>query len=770
MVSKSRSVGRVWGSRLRVAAAVRAATLVSVLVVVVGSAPAAQASLSWSSPATVVPVSPGGLSCASSLFCAAGFAGAAVTFDGHSWSVPVGIDGGRQISSVSCPSSRFCVAVDPTGRALSFNGSTWSTPTVIDRFASLMSVSCPSAEFCVAVDYAGHAVTFNAGHWGSPVLIDGPASPGSPYLDSVSCPTSSFCVATDAVGNAIVYMNGSWGAPMRIDTVLGHVALSRSLSFNVRPGFPAPAPSGLLVSCPTSSFCAAVDGAGNAFTFDGVSWSSADDIDGAFPLASVSCVSASFCVAFDGIKAFAFNGVSWSSPTAVAAESALPPAASTVSCTTTTFCVALTSAGLEAVFNGTSWSTPIPVGGAGLSSIACLSASSCLAVDRNGSGTLFTGKSWSALAMLDSSALQRGGLARVSCVPPAFCAALEDGGEGRLFVIEDGSASAPVRLEVTATPIAVSCASSSFCIAVDSDGRAFTYNGLTWTGPTAIDPHVNLTDVSCPTTSFCAAVDYEGYAVFYNGHAWGTPSRFGPLDGQAAVSCTSNHFCAAVNGGEASVFNGRTWSKPVHVLTVTVAGGLSLSCASPLLCVAANGNGSATEFDGNAWSRAVTVDGGQNPPGPISVACPSTSLCVLVNGSGKATIGSQRPPKAPALRISISSSRARVHKRHAMVGLACSGGTVLNSCSGTVSLTRSTTRHLLRRVKGHIRLVKMVTTIVLAHGRYSLPAHTSSSVSMRLSGAALSLLRRTRNNRLLITATVTLIRGHSSHRALQLTL
>ena len=52
------------------------------------------------------------------------------------------------------------------------------------------------------------------------------------------------------------------------------------------------------VSCPTTSFCAAVDAEGNAVVDDDSTWS-VINVDPASPLYAVSCTSASFCVAVD---------------------------------------------------------------------------------------------------------------------------------------------------------------------------------------------------------------------------------------------------------------------------------------------------------------------------------------------------------------------------------------------------------------------------------------------------------------------------------------
>jgi hypothetical protein len=52
-------------------------------------------------------------------------------------------------------------------------------------------------------------------------------------------------------------------------------------------------------------------------------------------------------------------------------------------------------------------------------------------------------------------------------------------------------------------------------MAVDSEGNAVSYDGSSWTAPTAIDSPSNggLQSVSCPSANFCVAADYYGYAV-----------------------------------------------------------------------------------------------------------------------------------------------------------------------------------------------------------------------------------------------------------------
>jgi len=59
----------------------------------------------------------------------------------------------------------------------------------------------------------------------------------------------------------------------------------------------------------------------------------------------------------------------------------------------------------------------------------------------------------------------------------------------------------------------VSCPNGSFCIAVDQNGNAFTYNGSSWSSASNIDGSNVLESVSCPSATFCAAVDQNGDAV-----------------------------------------------------------------------------------------------------------------------------------------------------------------------------------------------------------------------------------------------------------------
>jgi hypothetical protein len=254
----------------------------------------------WSRPARISSSAsePDAVSCPTVSFCMAVDArdSSALLFNGSAWSSAPRINDPAPsaqpgMASVSCPAPSFCAAVDNGSNAFTFNGTSWSPAKVIDPGNELSTVSCPSTSFCAAVDYGPNVVTFNGTSWSEPSAID----PGS-YLQAVSCASASFCVAVDRKGDALTFNGSTWSVPVNADP--------NGLSMG-EGGISWP-----VVSCPTSNFCAAVDGnGGNLVTFDGSSWAAPVTVDTKAAdsdqepvlifLMSVSCRSARFCVAGD---------------------------------------------------------------------------------------------------------------------------------------------------------------------------------------------------------------------------------------------------------------------------------------------------------------------------------------------------------------------------------------------------------------------------------------------------------------------------------------
>src|SRR5450759_4444421 len=61
----------------------------------------------------------------------------------------------------------------------------------------------------------------------------------------------------------------------------------------------------------------------------------------------------------------------------------------------------------------------------------------------------------------------------------------------------------------------VSCASSTFCVAVDENGSALFWRSGKWSTPQPIGAGGTLTSVSCPSTTHCVALSAGGSSVTY---------------------------------------------------------------------------------------------------------------------------------------------------------------------------------------------------------------------------------------------------------------
>ena len=274
------------------------------------------------------------------------------------WKAPHSVDvGSRYLTSVSCASSTFCMAVDASGNAVHYNGTTWSMDANVDLNVPLYSVSCVSSSFCQAVDLYGQVVTYDGTSWSTPIFWD-----ASGQLNSVSCTSTSFCVAVDTQGNAITYDGSTWSADATIDA-----------TNNVTS-----------VSCTSSTFCMAVDTSGNAVAYNGTDWTTLTTWTN--PVAgdgfsSVSCTSSTFCMAVDpGGDAYSYNGTTWAAPVNIPAGGL-----SAVSCSSSTFCMATDYTGDAISYNGTSWSAATNIDTTNqTTSISCTSTTFCMATDTTG--------------------------------------------------------------------------------------------------------------------------------------------------------------------------------------------------------------------------------------------------------------------------------------------------------------------------------------------------------------------------------------------------
>jgi hypothetical protein len=331
----------------------------------------------------------------------------------------------------------------------------WTIPsgTVLTNTSGLSGVSCVgSASACMLVGFQSGASTdgLTATWNGSSFTGVTPASSTS-ELYGTSC-VSTLCIAvgTDSSGTPVPHAE-SWNGSSWSNTT-------------------AATPSGstyaqmLKVSCPTTSFCAAVGWYDNGSIplpfiehYNGTSFSlqslTLPNTTVGAKLIGVSCASASACKAVGYIEVTGqprktlvatWNGTAWATETSANPSGANLAQLHGVSCTSSSACTAVgqyldgsnVQHSLAEAFNGSSWAlqtVPDPGGGAtdpGLNDVSCVSSSSCEAVGGYTSSAphatpmaaAWNGSSWTLQSVPNPSGASDSTLYGVSC--PATCMAV----------------------------------------------------------------------------------------------------------------------------------------------------------------------------------------------------------------------------------------------------------------------------------------------------------------------------------------------------------
>jgi Zn-dependent metalloprotease len=317
---------------------------------------------------------------------------------------------------------------------------------------------------------------------------------------------------------------------------------------------------------------------------------------------------------------------------------------------------ALYSTNVSATASATwkTWSGPASPGEA----VACPASSLCTLADgkvsEGGGGNMYyatkLGGSWNEAVKLAH------GVLAISCPSSSFCVAAQESGRIR-YSTKPASTS---WTEVTAGSGAmngVHCLSSSFCAVVNGSGDLYVANteahikeASGWKS-TDIDGSTALHGVACTSTTSCVAVDSAGNVLdlTINGSGEATASKH-DIDGTTnltAVTCTKEFTCVAVdNKGNifVSTSSGETWNNQ-HALGTGLT---SVSCASNSLCVAADTSGNVTAFHpaGVPPNHTQEIDAGNSVN---AVSCvPATTECVALDNKGNALYSLSVSVTAPA--------------------------------------------------------------------------------------------------------------------------
>jgi hypothetical protein len=302
------------------------------------------------------------------------------------------------LEAVSCPRPSFCAAVDDAGHVATSTKpaggrGAWRAVDVAGR-DTLGGVSCPAKSLCVAVDSShGTLISSRQPTRGPRAWTAVPLEKRA--LSGVSCPSPSLCVATDRAGNILVSRHPSGGSRAwsieRVDQA----------TFRCGPFSTSICHAALIggISCPTVSFCLAVDDAGNVV-------SSTDPAGGP----------SHWTLSAAGLGAVSEPNVSTSSA---------------VSCASIHLCVVVVPGGLDTSTDPTGGQTtwkPTYLDQGALKDVSCTSNSFCVAVDLSGNVLTSTHPSRGGSAWSTKRGVNPSTLTAVSCATRSFCVATDGWG------------------------------------------------------------------------------------------------------------------------------------------------------------------------------------------------------------------------------------------------------------------------------------------------------------------------------------------------------
>jgi hypothetical protein len=276
------------------------------------------------------------------------------------WRAGTLISATAQFTSVSCPTADFCLATDSAGDIYAYNGSTWSLAASGAHGTTLDGVSCASAGFCAVTSSGPRAYIHSAGALTGSQLTGSSGLPA--HLTAISCPAVGSCVAT-GLHDAYQYANGTWSRGTLVQSA--HMFTS--------------------ISCPTVTFCMAVDDGGDVDTYNGSAWAPVTSPAAGTKLDGVSCASAGFCaVTSTGTAAYIYAAGKWTTSQLHGADGG-PAHLKAVSCPAAGQCEAV--GGLNTyTYAAGAWSGGTQVqNGNVFTAISCPAASFCVAVNNAGS-------------------------------------------------------------------------------------------------------------------------------------------------------------------------------------------------------------------------------------------------------------------------------------------------------------------------------------------------------------------------------------------------
>ena len=321
------------------------------------------------------------------------------------------------------------------------------------------------------------------------------------------------------------------------------------------------------------------------------------------------------------------SGLTWGAAKPVAPFVGIPV---DVSCPTTTWCMVVDGSGRAIRHSGGAWGTPAQViparpmeSGAILQTVECPTTSFCIATGPYGTAVYRSG-TWSELDPAGPT------IGRLSCASATRCVAMVANNSISTF---NGTSWSPPTARTTIL-WSLSCPTTTFCAVTGVDrgvGLLYTLTGTAW--KLVRMPYEPMGEISCSSASFCLAASFP--YVTYRAGTWAPAALPRAQPTFREFSCTSATSCVGVNSaGAAGRWNGSSWTPltiPKNTTNPDATG--ALDCATSTFCRYVNGNGATAVFNGTAWTSAVEFD--RTAGGITDFDCLTPSHCLATDMRGK---------------------------------------------------------------------------------------------------------------------------------------
>ena len=278
--------------------------------------------------------------------------------------------------ALSCSGQAFCMAVGKSGDVAiqSAKNNNYVVKALVQQTDTLIGVSCASPKLCAVIDGSGDYFFWDGTKMSgaNPLYNAGTTTKAS--LTSVSCPTVSFCMVIDANGDAVAVSKGK--PPRKLVPVAIAGLIQASLS------------------CASATSCDVVELDGNAYAWDGKTWTTPSNLFPAGGVRSIACPPGGACFVVDnGGHAFTITNPgpsgTWDVSTSAKKASDL---LIRVRCADAVFCLDTDrSGGVYKLVGGLLGGRVLVIGG--LADLSCTSGGSpsvrtCSAVTANGAREL----------------------------------------------------------------------------------------------------------------------------------------------------------------------------------------------------------------------------------------------------------------------------------------------------------------------------------------------------------------------------------------------